>query len=127
LIARARAAFAEALRGSGPPRAATTPEARLLLCATAAAAGEREAARLERAHVTEAERRDPDNALPMAVCAAALGEDDAALAHLERFALRPPPHQPEPYTLRDLYLANDWDRLRGQPRFESLFRAAWTQ
>jgi hypothetical protein len=26
--------------------------------------------------------------------------------------------------MRDLYLANDWDRLRGKPRFESLFRAA---
>ena len=24
--------------------------------------------------------------------------------------------------LRDVYLANDWDHLRGDPRFESLFR-----
>jgi len=55
----------------------------------------------------------------------ALGEDDAALAHLEMYVLRPAPHQAEPYTLRDLYLANDWDRLRGQPRFESLFKGVW--
>jgi hypothetical protein len=30
----------------------------------------------------------------------------------------------DPYTLRDLYLANDWDRLRGKPLFESLFRSS---
>jgi hypothetical protein len=96
-----------------------------LLCATHAAAGERARARLERARVTTAERRDLDNLLPMAVCEAALGEDDAALAHLEAFALRPAPHQAEPYVLRELYVANDWDRLRGRPRFESLFRATF--
>jgi hypothetical protein len=96
----------------------------LLLCATHAAAGERARARLARARVTTAERRDLDNLLPMAVCEAALGEDDAALAHLEAFTLRPAPHQAEPYVLRELYVANDWDRLRGRPRFESLFRSA---
>lgn len=125
LIARAHAAFTEALHAANSPRSTVATEARLLLCATRAAAGEQALARLERARVTEAERHDLDNALPMAVCDAALGDDDAALADLERFVLRPPPHQAEPYTLRDLYLANDWDRLRGQPRFESLFRAAW--
>jgi hypothetical protein len=125
LVARARAAFQEALRAAGPQRPGLEPEVRLMLCAIDAAAGRRDAARLERAHVTEAERRDLDNALPMAVCAAALGEDDAALARLEMYVLRPAPHQAEPYALRDLYLANDWDRLRGTPRFESLFKALW--
>ena len=74
--------------------------------------------------MTTAERHDLDNALPLAVCAAALGEDDEAMARLEIFVLRPAPHPLDPYTLRDLYLANDWDRLRGQPRFETLFAAA---
>jgi hypothetical protein len=127
LEARARAAFEEALHAAGPQRPGLEAEVRLMLCATDAAAGRRQAARLERAHVTEAERHDLDNALPMAVCSAALGDEDAALAHLEMFILRPAPHQAEPYTLRDLYLANDWDRLRGHPRFEALFRVAWAQ
>jgi hypothetical protein len=125
LVARARAAFEEALHGAGPQRPGLEAEVRLMLCATDAASGRRAAARLERAHVTEAERHDLDNALPMAVCAAALGDDASALAHLEMHVLRPAPHQAEPYTLRDLYLANDWDRLRGQPRFEALFRPLW--
>jgi hypothetical protein len=125
LVARTRAAFEEALRSAGPQRPGLESEVRLMLCATDAATGRRAAARLQRAHLTDAERHDPDNALPLAVCAAALGEDDTALAHLEVYVLRPPPHQAEPYTLRDLYLANDWDRLRGQPRFESLFRPVW--
>jgi hypothetical protein len=34
------------------------------------------------------------------------------------------PHPLDPYSLRDLYLANDCDRLRGTPRFETLFAAA---
>jgi hypothetical protein len=123
LVARAVAAFEEVLRAAGPPRGADT-EARLLLCATRAAAGDRAAARLESARVTTAERHDLDNALPLAVCAAALGDDDEAMARLEIYVLRPAPHPLDPYTLRDLYLANDWDRLRGQPRFESLFAAA---
>ena len=124
LVARARAAFEETLRDAGPQRGGVETEARLLLCATRAASGDRAAARLERAHVTTAERHDLDNALLLAVCAAALGEDDEALARLEIFVLRPAPHPPDPYTLRELYVANDWDRLRGQPRFETLFRAA---
>jgi hypothetical protein len=124
LEARARAALEEALRAAGPARAASEAEVRLLLCATRAAAGDRTAARLERAHLTTADRRDLDNALPLALCAAALGEDDEALARLEMYILRPGPHPLDPFTLRDVYLANDWDRLRGQPRFESLFRAA---
>ena len=121
LVARARAAFEEALRAARTPFEA---ELRLQLCATRAAAGDRAGARLERAHVTSAERRDLENALPLALCAAALGEDDEALALLEMYMLRPQPHPMDPYTLRDLYLANDWDRLRGKPLFESLFRSS---
>jgi hypothetical protein len=122
LVARARAAFEEALRLAGPSRA--DAEARLLLCATRAAAGDHAGARLERARVATAERHDLDNALALAVCAAALGEDDEAMARLEIALLRPMPHPLDPYSLRDLYLANDWDRLRGTPRFETLFAAA---
>ncbi|HEY2732109.1 MAG TPA: hypothetical protein VGK52_19340 [Polyangia bacterium] len=121
LVARARAAFDEALPGAGAPRPGADAEIRLQLCATRAAAGDRAGARLERAHVTTAERHDLDNALALAICAAALGEDDEALARLEMYVLRPAPHPLDPYTLRDLYLANDWDHLRGQPRFETLF------
>jgi hypothetical protein len=129
IYTRAVGAFDEALRNAGRDRdrPAATAEIHLLLCATHAAAGDRDRARLERAHVTTAERQDLDLAVPLAVCEAALGEDDAALAHLEAFALRPAPHQAEPYVLRELYVANDWDRLRGRPRFETLFRPATTR
>jgi hypothetical protein len=126
LVEGARDAFDEALRDSAGPRPTVEAEARLLLCATRAAAGDRAGARLERALVPDVARRDLDNALPLAICAAALGDDDEALARLEMFALRPPPHQLDPFVLREVYLANDWDRLRGQPRFESLFAAALT-
>jgi hypothetical protein len=125
LVARARDAFEEALRATGAPRPSLEAEIRLQLCATRAAAGDLTGARLERAHVTSAERHDLENALPLALCAATLGEDDDALALLETYLLRPAPHPTDPFTLRDLYLANDWDRLRGKPRFESLFRAAF--
>ena len=124
LVWRARAAFEDALRAVGAPRPSVEAEIRLQLCATRAAAGDRAGARLERAHVTTAERLDLDNALSLAVCAAALGEDDEAVARLEMFLLRPAPHPLDPFSLRDLYLANDWDRLRGRPRFERLFAAA---
>jgi hypothetical protein len=126
LVARARAAFEEASRAAAAPRPGVEAEIRLQLCATRAAAGDRAGARLERAHVASAERRDLENALPLALCAAALGEDDDALALLEQYMLRPVPHPTDPYSQRDLYLANDWDRLRGKPRFESLFRTAFT-
>ena len=36
-------------------------------------------------------------------------------------ALHPGPGRTDRFALRDLYLSNDWDRLRGDPRFESLF------
>ncbi|HVZ71444.1 MAG TPA: hypothetical protein VHJ20_03640 [Polyangia bacterium] len=120
LYARARAAFEDALRAPG--RGSEAP-LYLWLCATHAAAGARDAALLARAraHLADADRHNPDLALPLAACAAALGDDDAALGWLETLVLRPAPHQIEPYRLRELYLANDWDRLRGRPLFESLF------
>jgi hypothetical protein len=124
LYARARDAFEAALRAPAGRRPAAPAELHLLLCATHAAAGARDAARLARARVSDADRRDLDEALPLALCAAALGEDDVALGWLETLVLRPAPHQLEPYRLRELYLANDWDRLRGRPQFESLFPPA---
>ena len=63
----------------------------------------------------------PANAVARAACAAALGETEAALAALESFVLRPLFPRSD-IALRDVYLANDWDHLRGDPRFESLFR-----
>src|SRR5262249_36296536 len=62
-------------------------EIQLLLCATQAAAGDTRAARLARARVPEAEREHPTNALSMAYCAAALGEDAEALARLELYVI----------------------------------------
>ncbi len=96
-------------------------EINLLLCATHAAAGDPAAARLDRARVTEADRADPANSVPLAACAAALGETRAALAALELALLHPVVGR----IVRDtsIYEANDWDRLRGDPRFESLFPA----
>ncbi len=116
----APAAPAESRAGqpAPPPHAA---EIELLLCAVRAIGGEPEAARLARAHVTEAERADPANTLAMAVCAAALDEREAALRTLELYVLHPGAGHPDRATLRDVYLWNDWDRLRGDPRFESLF------
>src|SRR5437016_1112945 len=64
-----------------PPPVQT--EAHLLLCATHAAAGARQAARLSLARVTTEQRQEPANALAMAVCAAALGDQPRALAYLE--------------------------------------------
>ena len=132
LYARARGALERALRArlthptpgaaSVLGAAASDAEIHLLLCATHAAAGDARAARLARARVSQADRDQPANALPMAVCAAALGEDSEALARLEIYVLHPPPHRVDTYLLRDLYVANDWDHLRGNTRFETLFR-----
>jgi hypothetical protein len=109
---------------AGPPvgaGAGLNATIELSLCATYAAGDAAADARLARARVTEAEREDPANTLEVAACAAALGETEAALSALERFVLRPVPARPD-RLLRDIYLANDWDHLRGNPRFESLFR-----
>jgi hypothetical protein len=140
LYGHTRARLEDALRGHGTPsdaedreaapagpaegRAALPPHAaeiELLLCAVRAIGGEPEAARLARAHVTQAERVDPANTLALAVCAAALDERDATLRTLELYVLHPGTGHPDRATLRDVYLWNDWDRLRGDPRFESLF------
>ena len=127
LYARTRARLEEARDTAAPTHAAgqtqagSDPETELLLCATYAIGGDAAAARLARAHVPSAARADPANAVARAACAAALGETDAALAALESFVLRPLIPRGD-IALRDVYLANDWDHLRGTPRFESLFR-----
>ncbi len=123
LYARTRARLEEARDAAAPiPTAADGSEAgtELLLCATYAVGGDAPAARLARAQVPSAARADPANAVARAACAAALGENDAALAALESFVLRPLVPRGD-VALRDVYLANDWDHLRGNPRFESLF------
>jgi hypothetical protein len=121
LYARARARLEEARDAAPKVADASDAETELLLCATHAVGGDPAAARLARAHVSSAARADPANALARGACAAALGETDAALAALESFVLRPLIPRAET-TLRDVYLASDWDHLRGDPRFESLFR-----
>ena len=119
LYARTRAHLEEAR--DAHPRDGDDAETELLLCATYAIGGDPAAARLARAHVTSAARTDPANAVARAACAAALGETDAAVGALESFVLRPLFPRSD-LALRDIYLANDWDHLRGAPRFESLFR-----
>ncbi len=129
LYARTRARLEEARDAAAPTPAAgqpqsqdsSDPETELLLCATYAIGGDAAAARLARAHVPSGARADPANAVARAACAAALGETDAARAALESFVLRPLFPRSD-IALRDVYLANDWDHLRGDPRFESLFR-----
>jgi hypothetical protein len=124
LYARTRARLEEARDAAAPVHAgpdAGDAEPELLLCATYAIGGDAAAGRLARAHVPSAARADPANAVARASCAAALGETDAALAALESFVLRPLFPRSD-IALRDIYLANDWDHLRGAPRFESLFR-----
>lgn len=123
LYARTRDRLREALRlGTQAPGARPgDAEIHLLLCSTYAIGGEIEAARLERAHLTEADRSDSSNTVQLAACAAALGETRTAIAELEILALHPGPGRTDRYVLRDVYLSNDWDRLRGDPKFESLF------
>ena len=127
LYARTRARLEEARDAAASTHTAQTlndgsdAETQLLLCATYAIGGDAAAARLARAHVPSAARTDPANAVARAACAAALGETSAALAALESFVLRPLFPRSD-LALRDVYLANDWDHLRGDPRFESLFR-----
>jgi len=101
--------------------AGADPEVELLLCATDAVGGDAEAARRARARVSTAQRDDPGSKIALAACAAALGEKEAALAALESYILRPLVPRPD-NVLREVYLSNDWDHLRGDPRFESLFR-----
>jgi hypothetical protein len=122
LFARARRELEEALRLADSTKPSAETEVRLLLCATRAAGGDRMAARLELAHISTAERDDPASTLALATCQAALGNLPEALTLLESYVRRQPVEQRlDPFALRDLYLANDWDRLRGDRRFESLF------
>jgi hypothetical protein len=100
--------------------ASANAEIQLLLCATYAVGDTEADARFARARVTEAERADPVNAQSLAGCAALLGETETALRTLESMILRRLPLRADRF-LRDLYLSNEWDRLRGNPRFESLF------
>jgi hypothetical protein len=121
LYARTRARLETARDAAAQGRDGPDAEVALQLCAPYAVGGDRAAARAARAQVSAAQRADPATALPRAACAAALGETDAALAALESYVLRPPVPRPDS-VLRDVYLSNDWDHLRGNPRFESLFR-----
>jgi hypothetical protein len=122
LLTETLRAFDQSLRASSFTGAGGDPEVRLYLCATRAAAGDRDRARLELAHVSSRDRLDPANALAAATCAAALGDDDGALGSLAVAVHRLlPPDRVDLGQTREVYLSNDWDRLRGQPRFESLF------
>ncbi len=123
LYARARDQLRAALAADarGPGNRAGRAELEMLLCATYAVGGQLAAALLAQAQVPRAERDDPANLVAVAACAAALGENAAALSTLEAFVLMPISPRPE-RVLREVYLSNDWDHLRGAPRFESLFR-----
>jgi len=121
LYTRARTELEAARAAAARTREGADAEIALQLCALYAVGGDPAAARLARAQLTRAERTDPSNSQGRAACAAALGDGPAALAALESFVLRSPIPRPDS-VLRDVYLANDWDHLRGDPRFESLFR-----
>lgn len=122
LYTRAKESLTRALRMTEKGKPPAQGEVQLLLCATHAAAGQRDAARLALAQVPRAQRQDPANALPMAICAAALDDLPAALTQLETYVMRQGTDiRVDPFNLRDVLLANDWDRLRGDRRFESLF------
>lgn len=118
LYAGARDRLRRAIDPDAAP--ARNAEVQLWLCATEAAGGDPQAARLARAAAPEAARADASNAVALAACDAALREDEPALRALESYVLRLPLPRPADL-LRDLSLSNDWDHLRGQRRFESLF------
>jgi hypothetical protein len=118
LFTRARARLREAIDPDAPP--GRNAQVQLWLCATEATGGDARAARLARAAVPEAERVESANAVPLAACDAALHDDEGALRALESFVLRLPPPRPAEL-LRDVSLANDWDRLRATRRFQNLF------
>ena len=118
LYADTRVQLRDAVDPEAPP--ARNAEVQLWLCATEAVGGDAAAARLARAAVPEAARAEASNAVALAACAAALHEDEAALRTLEGYVLRLPLPRPADL-LRDLSLANDWDRFRGTRRFDSLF------
>jgi len=117
LYAHTRQAFEQAFKSNEAQPATVQSEIYLLLCAVHGAAGARDAARLALAHVPSEQRRMPASALPMAICFAALGDEPAALDYLEAHLRQ----RIDAFTQRELFLANDWDLLRGDPRFENLF------
>jgi hypothetical protein len=92
----------------------------LELCALDAIAGRLDSARASLDQVADSARDDPATLVPLAACAAALGDGAGAIAALERFTEGAPAGTPD-RVLRDVYLSNDWDRLRGDQRFETLF------
>lgn len=109
--------------GARDPAAPSAAEARMLMCATLAAAGDREAARAELARVRPDDRIDPARALPLAACQAALGWRDDALGSLAVAVARlGPSSRFLPGPSREIQSANDWDTLRTDPRFARLFR-----
>ena len=122
LYARTRARLAEA-RDNAEPGDSGDAEIALLMCATEAVGGDLAAAGADRARALPRPgvEEDPDETIAAAACAAALGRSDAALTALERFVLGSPLPRADA-ALREVYLANDWDHLRGTPRFETLFR-----
>lgn len=98
-------------------------EARLLLCATRAAAGDRLGARRELGSLSPRDRDHPGHALAAATCQAALGDTEDALASLAVGVYRlGPASRFLPDQTRELQGENDWDVIRDDPRFERLFR-----
>jgi len=120
LYARTHARL-EVARENADPGSKDDAEIELLLCATEAVGGDLAAAGAARARALPPVDEEPSETVAAAACAAALGQRAAALTALERLVLGPTLARPDPY-VREVYLANDWDRLRGDPRFESLFR-----
>jgi hypothetical protein len=118
-------ALRDAERGAAArdPRAPAASEVRLLLCAMRAVAGDRNAARLQLAQVSAADRSDPARALALGACQAALGYRDDALASLAVATNRlGPSSRFLPGPSREIQSANDWDPLRRDPRFLRIFR-----
>ncbi len=124
LLRRAVDGFTEAIHlasaseAKDKPPASALPELRILLAATLRVGGERDAARLQVAHVRQADRETPPAALAMAIYQVADGDLESALAYLDVYARRQDPTGGN----RLIYIQNDWDRLRDNPRFERLFR-----
>lgn len=115
---------AKSTPAGNPPNDGDNPDVRLLLCATRAVLGDRAGARLELAHVRHATRTSaPLHALALATCQVALGDHDDALGSLAVGVYRlGPSSRFLPGQTRELQIADDWDPLRRDPRFERIFR-----
>ena len=122
LYARTRDRLREALRaGDGPDAGArtsrsATPRSTCLLCSTLRGRrrGRGGAAGARARHRSRTRR--PDQHVALAACAAGLGETRAAHRRAGDPGLHPGPGRTDRFELRDLYLSNDWDRLRGDPK-----------